>query len=165
MNKILFTLQIHSVVDLITNSSSELFVGTYDSKNTVIELIRSVYPNYLEEYEEVKSIDELSIEELEDYIQYNYMYTYKYFDLKLDKYVYQHTPPHIIPGFKPEEMFDTQCYSTIYVQDFFVEDNYDRIINNLDPEKKMFFLFSKGDNPNWDIQKKLSEIMSRYHLG
>lgn len=165
MKKTFFTIQIHSIVDLITNSSSELFVGTYDSKKIILNLIKEIYPCYLDEYEEIKSIDELSNDELDDYIQYNYMYNYKYFDFKFDKFVYQNTPPRIIPGFKPEEMFDDPEYNTVYVKSFFVKDNYDKIIKNIDPERKMFFLFSKSDNPNWNMQEKLSKIMTRFHLG
>ena len=164
MKKTIFILQVHSVVDLITNSSSELFVGQYDSKKIIIYLIKSIYPNYLNEYSEIKSIDELSVYELEKYISYKYMYSLKYYDLKTGDIVYVDNPD-LIPGFTKEEMFNEPEYDYVYIKSHFVKNNHKRIINSLDPERKMFFLFSLSDNPNWDMQEKLMEIMERYHLG
>jgi hypothetical protein len=158
MKNIIFTLQIHSVVDLITNSSSELFVGHYDSKKIIIDLVKSIYPDYLQEYSEIKSIDELTIYELEEYISYRYTYLHKYYDFKINN-------PDLIPGFTKEEMFDKPEYNYVYIKNYFVRNNYKRIINSLDPKRKMFFLFSLNDNPNWNMQKKLMDIMERYHLG
>lgn len=159
MKKYIFVLQVHSVVDLITNSSSELFVGQYNSKKIIIDLIKSIYPNYLDEYSEIKSIDEL-----EEFVSYRYMYITKYYDEKTDSIVYKNNPD-LIPGFTKEEMFDDPEYDYIYVKNNFVRNNYKNIIDSLDPERKMFFLFSLSDNPNWNMQKKLMKIMKRYHLG
>ena len=35
----------------------------------------------------------------------------------------------------------------------------------LDPNGQIFLMFSIKDNPNWDMQEKLMEIGTRYHLG
>lgn len=61
----------HSIVDIITNSSSELFVFEGNEKEVIEEMIRQVYPNYDNEYEELKSIMELSVEELDNFISYH----------------------------------------------------------------------------------------------
>jgi hypothetical protein len=164
MKNIIFILQIHSVVDLITNSSSELFVGQYDSKKIIIDLIKSIYPDYLNEYSEIKSIDELTVYELEEYISYKYAYRTKYFNMELENIIHLDNP-NLIPGFTKEEMYDEPEYDYIHVRDNFVRHNHEKIINSIDPERKMFFLFSIDDNPNWDMQEKLMEIMERYHLG
>ena len=157
---ILFTVQIHSVIDIITNSSSELFVGLHNSKDIMKDMIEQVYPNYLDEYEELKSIDELRKDELELYISYNYEY-WSNND--------QRTIQNVIDGFKPEEMYETKTFkgghSYTQLIDNFIDNHYERIKNGIDPERKMFFLFSFDDNPNWDMQEKLEKIMNRYHLG
>lgn len=48
---------------------------------------------------------------------------------------------------------------------FVTEKNLEEVKNRIDPQRKMYFLFSKNENPNWDYQKKLMGIGSRYHLG
>ena len=53
MKKILFAIKVNNVVDVITNSSSELFVLKGETKNIVEEMITNIYPNYKNEYEEV----------------------------------------------------------------------------------------------------------------
>ena len=49
--------------------------------------------------------------------------------------------------------------------DFVVEENFEEIKNKLDPERELFFLFSLDDNPDWEMQERLSKIMERLHLG
>jgi hypothetical protein len=48
---------------------------------------------------------------------------------------------------------------------FVTEDNFEEIKNKLDPNRTMYFLFSKDENPDWEMQEKLEMIMKRYHLG
>jgi hypothetical protein len=154
MSSALFTLQIHSVVDLITNSSSELFVGTYDSKKTLIVLLENIYPDYLSEYEQLKNIDELSMNELAEYVYCRYQH-----------YDTNNTPVNVISEFTTDDMFEEPEYGWVYVKENFVRNNFDKIIKNIDPENNLIFLYSVDDNPNWSMQEKLMKIMTRYHLG
>ena len=39
------------------------------------------------------------------------------------------------------------------------------MIQDLDPEQKLWFLFSINENPNWEMQENLMNIGTRYHLG
>jgi hypothetical protein len=68
--KKIYTFKLHSMIDVITNSSSELFVGKSKSKQKLIKLIKNAHPNFSNEYEELKNIDDLTIEELDTYFQY-----------------------------------------------------------------------------------------------
>ena len=151
----LFTLQIHSAVSLITNSSSELFVGMYNSKKVLLDMLKSIYPSYLSEYTEPMSIHELSTDELHEYISYHYMYWSN--DIQKEMCT-------VIPGFSVDEMYDISD-RWAFIKSEFVKDNKQKIINAIDPDKKMFFMFSLDENPKWEYQEKISEIMTRYHLG
>lgn len=174
--KILFTLKPHSVIDVITNSSSELFVGTAQSKQTILDLIMAVYPDYLLEYDEVRSIDELSAEELDTY-----------FDYACSPHCWPATKEMypVLPGFTFEELYEVDddgkpawngslqyklknndvdpeySWHTAFV----TERNFEEIKNKLDPKREMYFLFSRGENPDWDMQEMLETFMDRYHLG
>lgn len=132
-------LEVHSIVDIMTNSSSELFVTSAKNKETIKEMIKSVYPNYLDEYEEVKELSELSLSELSCFLDYRF-----YRDI-----------PNELMKFKGKWGIDV------------TEDNKSEIIDFLSNEVQMFFMFSIYDNPNWEMQEALeySANMTRYHLG
>jgi hypothetical protein len=122
--KQLFVIKVDHSIDLITNSSSELFVLEGKSLDTVKELIASIYPEYLTEYDEVKPTSELTTDELEIYIDYS-----------------------------RRDSVDI------------LEDEREFFVNEVDPDKKMYFLFSKHQNPDFDKQEELERIAQRYHLG
>ena len=69
-NKVMFVIEPHSVVDVITNSSSELFVGESNTKDALVKMIEAAYPEYLGEYNELKSTKELDVDDIECYISY-----------------------------------------------------------------------------------------------
>jgi hypothetical protein len=48
---------------------------------------------------------------------------------------------------------------------FVTEDNLEEIKRKLDPDKRLYFLFSIYENPNWDMQEQLENVMNRIHLG
>lgn len=180
MKRKLFLFKIDHSIDLITNSSSELFVLSGNSKDHVVEMIKNVYSDYLNEYEELKSIDELTIRELESY--FNYACSSHCWPSS------KHQLP-ILPGFTFEELYEPEKdYQTGKQKEpawngqiqyelknnshpnesygnFVTEENKQELINKLDPNKKMFFLFSIDENPNWNYQEQLMQIGERFHLG
>jgi hypothetical protein len=151
-----FVFNPHSVVDVITNSSSELFVGMGDNKQEIEDLVRSIYPNYLDEYYPIKSTNDLDRYELESYLNYRF----EYWSNSEQKLIQNN-----IPGLTKEEMLllnKNGYYSDVVTDD---EDRMNRIKEALDPDNTMFFLFSRDDNPDWDMQERLMDVMERYHLG
>jgi hypothetical protein len=171
--KILFTIKPHSVVDVITNSSTELFVGKNSSKEALEELIKEVYPNYLDEYESLISIDDLTPEMLDTY-----------FDYECSPHCYPSKKSNypVLPGFTFEELYEEdeiawnkemqyKLRNNLVDPDydwrrrFVTEENFEEMKDKLDPKREMFFLYSIDENPNWDFQELLMNIMTRIHLG
>ena len=170
MKKIFFKIKVDNVVDLITNSSSELFVLQGNTKAIVEEMIKDIYPDYLEEYDELKSIRECSNSDIDMFLHYKC--SLSFYPCKKSDYV-------VLDGFTFDEMYDAEkpsygnyiSYSlknngTKKYDDFFVTDeNRERILNSLDPNNNTYFLYSLDENPNWDFQEKLQNIGERFHLG
>jgi len=184
MKKVLFAFNVDNVIDLVTNSSSELFVLEGETKEIVEEMIKSKYPEYLSEYEEIKNISDLSAEELDTY----FSYACSPGMWPASKHMYP-----VLPGFtfdelyEPEKDFKTglpknpawngqvqyklkdntkrKKGDTWHFGRFVTEKNREEIINKLCPNKNMYFLFSIDENPNWDMQEELMCIGERYHLG
>mgnify|MGYP007128604425 CR=1 FL=1 len=175
--KKLFIFTVDNTIDLITNSSSELFVLKGDTQEIVEEMIRSVYPDFRSEYEAVKHISALSVDELDSYMNWatgSYCWPAKKTDY------------HIPDGFTFEELYEPdgkdaawngeiqyRLKNNLPLKDrkwefdsaFVTEKNYEEVLNKLDPERKMYFLYSIDENPNWDMQEQLMGIATRYHLG
>ena len=175
MKKVLFTINVHSIVDTITNSSSELFVGTSNSKEELIMLIENVYPDFRNEYEDIKHIDELDMGELENY----FWFVCSAHQWPATKEMYP-----VLNGFTFDELYEKESEEKHWMGDydyklkdnridksnkwgkcFITEENFEEIKNKLDPERKMFFMYSKGENPDWEYQEKLSCFMDRIHMG
>lgn len=157
MKPVIFVFCVDNAIDLITNSSSELFVFKGDTKKQVSGMIRKVYNNYLREYESLKSIRELNLNELNWYISMHYG---------------RHGNSHLVvlPGFTEDEMYEKIERDwrpggyDVYAKDA-TEENQEKYIQAIDPDGKLYFMFSKDDNPDWELQEKLMEIGSRYHMG
>lgn len=157
MAKTLFTIKPHSIIDAITNSSSELFVGKSKSKDELMKLLLAIYPDYLNEYEPLKGIDDLTVDELGTYLSYEYSL---YSDSDSDFRVAE------LFGIEPSVLYSNYNeYSMRYWYGEFSDEGIKLLKDKIDPEREMFFLFSLNDNPNWDYQEKLSDIFTRYHLG
>lgn len=169
--KVLFFLRVDNVIDIITNSSSELFVLNTETKEIAKALVSKVYPAYLSEYEEIKHISELTIDELDTYIQYHCSPEHdvmKAITEGIDEYEYP-----LLPGFTFEELYEKKDKK--YSSDsefklksnsryrFVTENNFEEIKQKLG--NNLYFLYSIDENPDWDFQDKLSEIAERYHLG
>jgi hypothetical protein len=166
---VIFAQRVHSAVDVITNSSSELFVGESDSLELMKGIISEIYPDYLNEYEELKGIDDLTASELNTYICYvcsPHMWP-------ATKSMYP-----VLPGFTFDELYEPEDEGKPawngHVQyrlrrnerwRFVTEENIEEIKRKLDPDKRLYFLFSIDENPNWDMQEQLENVMNRIHLG
>jgi hypothetical protein len=153
MKKILFVFAVDNMVDLITNSSSELFILHGNTKEEVIGMVENVYPNYRNEYDEIISISEIENEKLDTYLSYTHS------DWK-DKFAVSkafETEPSIF--YKNFDKFGKEQY---WYGD--ISDEGYRIVREALP-KNMYFLFSIDENPNWEMQESLENIGIRYHLG
>ncbi len=173
--KKIFIFCVDNTIDLITNSSSELFVLQGDTNDLVTEMIESVYPDFRTEYEEVKKMSDLTNNEIDGFLNYHcnpHMWPAKKEDYPL------------ISGFTFEELYEaesdepawnghlqyrlrnnvknpTHKWDTSFVTD----ENREEVLKRIDPEGKTYFLYSLDENPNWDYQEKLMDIATRYHLG
>lgn len=170
--KTIFTINVSNTIDLITNSSSELFVLKGKTKEVIIELLNTVYPDWEKEYEFPKAIVELSPNELNTYFSY-----------ACSPHMWPNTKKDypVLKGFKFEELYEKETGefnrggyklknnvvnpSSKWDDDFVTEENIGEILNKLSPNLDMWFLFSKNENPNWEMQEKLMEVADRYHLG
>lgn len=181
MSKVLFTIQLHSIVDVITNSSSELFVFGGDEKNTVVSIISELYPDYTREYDELKDVKHFSIAELDDFLYWHlgrssYSWSSRAIYDNPNEYV-------LLSGFTFDELYDTSVQLSNgdeyelrnnipidqrthkYDRSFVTEENKDRVINGIITDVGRFFLYSIDENPNYEFQGKLETIAKRYHLG
>lgn len=156
MKRLLFTFNIHSIIDIITNSSSELFIGRGKSKENVEELIKKVYPNYLDEYEPLIHINEMTNSNFISYLEWAYSNWND--NLSLSNFLK-------IP---PEELYTNWSEAKASNKYWFGDINENlipRIKDIIDPNREMCFLYSIDENPNWEMQEELEGFMTRYHLG
>ena len=173
MKKMFFVINVANQIDLITNSSSELFVLQGKTKEVVEEMISQRYPEYREEYEEIKNIADLTVNELDNYMSYM-------------------CSPHMSPapksaypvpaGFTFDELYEKNV-DDVWDRDgyklrnnivnpeskwdssFITEENREEMINKLSPDRDLWFLFSIEQNPMYEMQQRLEAIGTRYHLG
>jgi hypothetical protein len=147
-------------VDVITNSSSELFVFGGKSKEAVIDMLKMIYPNYLNEYIEVKSVQELTADELDMYCSYKYNHWNNMFQC------FMHEVPN---GILEDEMYSPSTWKgskgELEIDVKKIAKNSEKIKKAIDPTGNIFFLFSKNENPNWEFQQLLENVGFRYHLG
>ena len=150
--KLLFTLNIENTIDIITNSSSELFV--LESSSNVDELIRSVYPNYENEYT-LKTIDECDDDELGTYVDSVLKCGSWDNDFKLCD----------ILGARADVIYDN--FNEYGIKNWWYgrlsKEGKDLLLKKV--PKNTYLLFSKEENPIWEYQERLQLIAYRYHLG
>ena len=81
MKKVIFVFSLQSVSDIITNSSSELFVFT---KETSVEEVKSVldniYPNWRKEYYDPQLLKDVADDDLYTYLDYAMYYSMHDYD-------------------------------------------------------------------------------------
>jgi hypothetical protein len=178
MKKVLFLFKVNNVVDVVTNSSSELFVLKGETKEIVEEMIKNVFPDYLDEYDMLSHISELSIDELDNYL--SYMCSPHCWPATKSQYpvpdgftfdeLYEpekdwKTGEQAPPAWNGELQYRLRNNSGERWGGLVTEENKEEIIKKLDPKGETYFLYSLDENPNWENQEKLMMIGERYHLG
>jgi hypothetical protein len=183
----LFCFQPDHVLDIITNSSSELFVMKGQTKDILTEMVSNIHPNYLDEYMPIKSTSELTENELNTYLWH--MFYDQMPSLDFDEFFNEESIvnmekerenwiPSPLPGFTLEEIFTEESLKksedSNYLNNFvyrmrfkkdFIKNNIEKIKAAIDLDGEKFFMFSLEDNPQWDYQEKFEEFATRYHLG
>lgn len=185
MKKIIFTFNVDNIISLITNSSSELFVLQGNTKESVEEMIESVYPDYLSEYEYLKDLREMSNEEIDSFLWWHLGRSSNWWSSGT---LYTNPSEYIqLEGFEFDEVYDTtvelghgvgqrneyQIKNNIPLEErksdwdssFVIDSNRERVINALEKAVGRFFLYARDENPDWERQEDLMSIGTRYHLG
>lgn len=183
--KVLFQFNIQSFTDVITNSSSELFVFNKGSKEEIINLLNLIHPNWRNEYQEPISLNEMDAESLEYYFsciapyrwipdesKYNTNQTFLSEKFNINPAILYSNWEIFDPSISFPNKSDYQTrkdwdeayekyknISTVQLVDNWV----DLIKPKLD--LNTICLYSISDNPNWDYQEILEGFAQRYHLG
>jgi hypothetical protein len=185
----LFIINPHSIIDLITNSSTELFVMRGSEKKHVEEIIKAIYPDYLNEYKPLLDVKDFSIEELDSFLAWCLGRNSCCWDSSV---IYNDPNDYVVlSGFKFDEIYTiprgsyytskklsktNNEYEIInnlpkekrkyeYESRFVIEENKERVIEGIIKDYGRYFLYSINDNPNWGMQEKIMQIGTRFHLG
>lgn len=161
-NKTIFVIKCDHAIDLITNSSSELFVLEGASKEIVQEMVSEQYPEYLTEYREVKSTAELTTDELDTYISYSERSFYWDRKMNYDYSLFGIPANKLWKDWDKKEKLEKNGG---WWHPQLTDDGAKIVKETMDPENKMYFLFSLDENPKYEMQEKLETIATRYHLG
>ena len=156
--KKVFAFHIDNMIDIITNSSSELFVLKADNKENIIALLENVYPDFRDEYEEPRQYKDLDDYGFKSAIEWLYGWSNE----KKNCVVF--------PGFKFEDIYEKSEYArngrTEYRwKEGFIQSNREAITNHIDANNQIWLLYSIDENPNWEMQERLMQVATRYHLG
>lgn len=151
--KKIFEFNVDYTIDILTNSSSELFVLKGKTKEIVEEMIREVYPSFEDEYKLV-ALEECDEDDLSTYINSVFL-KYDSDDFAMCKKL--NVRPNIL--YKNFGMYGIENYWS----GEYSKEGREILLNNI--PKNTYLLFSLDENPNWDMQERLMTIASRYHLG
>lgn len=183
--KVLFQFNIQSFTDVITNSSSELFVFNKSSKEEIINLLNLIHPNWRNEYQEPISLNEMDAESLEYYFsciapyrwipnesKYNTNQTFLSEKFSINPAILYSNWEIFDPSvkypikdnYKTERGWRKACNTYRKKAHLELVDNWVDLIRpklNLDT----ICLYSISDNPDWEYQEVLSNFAERHHLG
>lgn len=168
--KTLFTFQVQSFTDVITNSSSELFVYNETTTRNVENLLNSTVPGWEDEYESPKSLNELTSDELELYMDYAYdRYDWSRYGTRITRENSNQTrwakEFNINPYLLYENYGEWDPSSNDWrISTLHLKEGWDKYIKEKLP-KNLVFVFSMGENPDWDRQEIMRDYGTRYHLG
>lgn len=178
----LFRFSIQSLSDVITNSSSELFVFKNHNMQAVLLTLDALYPNWRSEYEKPEFVKDMDDDTFEHYVSWvfdSYASEYKdngweelkekeWNEIKLDPYYCQAAKFAEIIGKKPEELFTNWKEWSPWAKDY-KNKWLEWSDKGLEEYKKYYgediALWSIEENPNWEYQEKLEQVARRYHLG
>lgn len=152
--KVLFVIQPQSMVDVITNSSSELFVFEGKEQEVIESIIKNIYPDYLNEYANLKSLAELNDDDFVDYLDW----VYSDWDNKQALSSTFGIDPAIMYSNWDSRLSEKYWYGTISQEGI-------NLIKAQLPVTTTFLLYSLNENPDWEKQGLLGSIGTRYHLG
>lgn len=176
----LFVINIANVIDIITNSSSELFVLKAETASIAEEMIINLYPDYESEYKKIIAIEELSNEELDNFLNYHCSarcwpygkeelpllkgFTFdELYEAKIDSKTGK--PEKNWKGHFDYDLKDNSKEKRKYFGTFVVNENRERVIKAIKETVGNYFLYSLDENPNYEKQEELEQIATRYHLG
>ena len=172
--KSLFVIAVDNMINLITNSSSELFVLNGETLNSVKELVESIYPEYRKEYEEIVALRDAGDSDVDTYVNWiedssydRWSYTINMSKEKRKQYdIQEDTKQAQKYGLTPEEFFENwNDRNNEYYYSRISSKGYAALRNTFHQNLYIFLLFSIDDKPNWDMQEALMSIGERYHLG
>lgn len=154
--KVVFEFNVDNTIDIITNSSSELFVLKGKTRELVEEMIRNLYPDFEKEYRFLSISDCASgignEGDLDTYIDCVEEDNSDEFSLCKKLNV------------RPSKLYKNfGSYGLPYWYSEYSDEGKKLILEYL--PKNIYLLFSLDENPNWKMQEKLSTIASRHHLG
>lgn len=188
MGKVLFNFKFQSVSDVITNSSSELFVFKNHNKDAVLLTLEALYPDWRKEYEEPEFVKDMSEEKFEGYVGWVFDFNMIDEDQRRSVLGLLNRPSEEemrenwenykefsaakreadILGLKPEEFISNWNVYNPFSEEW--KDRYPEISELGMKKLKEYYaddiaLWSYDDNPDWEYQEKLQEVAHRYHLG
>lgn len=163
--KILFEFNIQSITDIITNSSSELFVFKNRELEDLVLILSLIHPCWNLEYNEPIQVNRMRDDELVTYLEWVYGgsdFDYEIRNIPITKENTKRTGVAKHFGLKPKFVYEDY-------------ENWDPNINKLSlkylPEglrtiramipDTTFAMYSKDDNPTWEYQEKFERFGKR----
>lgn len=167
--KTLFVFQVQSFTDVVTNSSSELFVYT-GTEREIEKLLNNTVPGWEDEYYSPVSLDNISKDDLETYMNHAYdTYDWNSWDRVITRENSNQTRWAKELGIDPYQLYSnyniwdpsSKDYKISYLR---LKDGWDKLVKEKLP-KNLVFVFSSEENPDWDRQETMMDYGTRYHLG
>lgn len=167
--KTLFVFQVQSFTDVVTNSSSELFVYT-GTEREIKKLLNNTVPGWENEYYSPISLDNISEDDLETYMGYAYdRYDWSRYGEKItrensmqDRWAKEfNIDPHLL--YDNYNEWDPSS-NNWEINHLHLKKGWDKYIKEKLP-KNLVFVFSREENPDWDRQEIMMNYGTRYHLG
>lgn len=167
--KTLFVFQMQSFTDVVTNSSSELFVFT-GTTNIVNDLLNASVPGWEDEYETPESVQELRPDDLETYLSYAYdNYDWNWNNRRITRETSMQTRWAKEFNIDPNDLYENYqewdpSSENWKISHLRLKKGWDKLIKQkLNPN--LVFVFSRRENPNWERQETMETFGTRYHLG
>ena len=166
-------IQVQSISDVITNSSSELFVFQESSVKDVIELLDRHISDWRYEYEEPILFMNMSEDMKIDYIDYvselPYSFNFETNDAYNQAMIKAIHRDLCVPEEQVPKLFENWNKPDIYAQYTYYNLKLSQEGYNLYKDKYKYdiCLWSINENPDWNKQEQIMYILGgkRYHLG